>query len=206
MVDPRQIALFGGTFDPVHAGHLWMAARAREALGLDEVWFMPCRLSPHKTGSPPTAASDRLAMLRLATADLPWAKVKDFEVRGEEVSYSYQTAEALCEARPELRWFWIMGGDQWAELPSWSHPERLAARVEFIVFGRDNEPVEPRAGYRLHRVSGEHPAAATAIRQALRDGAGGHPWLPPAVAQWIRGHGLYQGGGRADPASGPVPG
>lgn len=192
MVEPRQIALFGGTFDPVHVGHLWMASRAREALALDEVWFVPCRLSPHKTGSPPTAASDRLAMLRLAAADLPWAQVEDFEVRGKRLSYSYQTAEALCESRRDLRWFWIMGGDQWAELPRWSHPERLAARVEFIVFARDHEPVEPRAGYRLHRVAGEHPASATAIREALREGADSHPWLPPKVAAYIAARALYQ--------------
>ncbi|MCF7675706.1 MAG: nicotinate (nicotinamide) nucleotide adenylyltransferase [Akkermansiaceae bacterium] len=195
MAETRKIALFGGTFDPVHQGHLHLADCARRALGLDEVWFMPCRLSPHKAGSQPTAGADRLEMLRLATADLAWAKVVDFELEREGVSYSYQTAEALCGSRPELRWFWIMGGDQWQVLPQWRHPERLAACVEFIVFERDLHPVEPRAGFRLHRVAGDHPASATAIRAALREGRAGHPWLPPAVADWIAAHGIYRGKG-----------
>jgi nicotinate-nucleotide adenylyltransferase len=192
MPEARKIALFGGTFDPVHAGHLWMAATAREALRLDEVRFLPCRLSPHKTGTPPTAAADRLEMLRLAVADLPWAVVDDFELAGAEVSYSYQTAEHFHLLRPETSWFWLMGGDQWRALPQWRHPERLAACMEFIVIARDGEPVDSRAGARMHRVSGQHPASATAIREALRSGETSHPWLPPTVAAYIAKHRIYQ--------------
>jgi nicotinate-nucleotide adenylyltransferase len=191
MAETRRIALFGGTFDPVHAGHLWMAATARRALDLDEVRFLPCRLSPHKTGTLPTAAADRLEMLRLAVADLPWAVVDDFELAGAEVSYSHQTAEHFHHLRPETSWFWLMGGDQWRALPEWRHPERLAACVEFIVIARDGEPVEARAGVRMHRVSGDHPASATAIRMALRAGDTSHPWLPPAVAAYIARHRIY---------------
>ena len=192
MAEVRKVALFGGTFDPVHAGHLWMAATAREALGLDEIRFLPCRLSPHKTGRPPTASADRLEMLRLAVADLPWAVVDDFELLGGEVSYSYQTAEHFHRLQPGTGWFWLMGGDQWRALPRWGHPDRLAACVEFIVVARDGEPVETRAGFRLHRVSGEHPASASAIREALGTGASSHTWLPPNVAAYIAGRGLYQ--------------
>lgn len=192
MADPPRIALFGGTFDPVHLGHLHLAALARQALALDEVRFMPCRISPHKEASQPTPPEDRLAMLRLALADLPWATVEDHELRsGGGVSYSYQTAEALRAERPTSRWFWIMGGDQWAVLPTWRHPERLAACVEFIVLARDDLPLAARDGFLMHPVCGEHPASATAIREAFRDGATTHPWLPPGVAQWITQHRLY---------------
>ena len=122
-----RIALFGGTFDPPHLGHVRLAEAAREAVGLDEVRLLPCRVSPHKTGSEPTAAADRLAMLRLATAGLPWVVVDDCEVGREGPSYSYQTAEALAARFPEAKLFWLMGADQWDALPDWRHPERLAA-------------------------------------------------------------------------------
>ncbi|RYD35901.1 MAG: nicotinic acid mononucleotide adenylyltransferase, partial [Verrucomicrobiaceae bacterium] len=76
---PRKIGLFGGTFDPVHLGHVHLADLARETLGLDEVRFIPCRISPHKTGTHPAGPADRLEMLELATAGLPWAVVDDIE-------------------------------------------------------------------------------------------------------------------------------
>ena len=192
MAERRKSALFGGTFDPVHAGHLWMAAAARDALGLDEVRFLPCRISPHKTGAPPTSAADRLEMLRLALTGYLWAVADDFELHGAEISYSYQTAERFHRADPATDWFWLMGGDQWRALPRWKHPERLAACVEFIVIARDGEPIEAREGFRMSRVAGEHPASATRIREAIRAGETNHPWLAPCVADYIARHGIYQ--------------
>jgi nicotinate-nucleotide adenylyltransferase len=187
-----KIALFGGTFDPVHLGHVHLAGLALEALGLDEVRFIPCRISPHKAGQEPTAADDRLEMLRRATADLPWAVVDDFEARREGPSFSYETAEALQARFPAARLFWIMGGDQWQVLPQWRCPQRLAACVEFVVFARGVPPL-PRDGYILHVLAGTHPASATAIRGALAQGPSTHPWLAPAVAEWIVRRRLYRG-------------
>ncbi len=186
----RRIALFGGTFDPVHAGHLFLADRARQELSLDEVRFLPCRISPHKTGSAPTPAEHRLEMLRAATSDLPWAVVDDFELHRPPPSFSYETAEAMAARFPEAEVFWIMGGDQWDALPEWKHPERLAAAVSFIVLARGESP-EPRAGYRLHVTPGDHPASATAIRAALAEGDADVPWLPEPVADYIHRHQLY---------------
>lgn len=191
MSELRKIALFGGTFDPVHLGHLHLAETARNALSLDEVRFLPCRVSPFKTGSAPTDSADRLDMLRLATRDLPWAVVDDDEVRHEGPSYSWRTAEAMKRRFPHARLFWIMGTDQWDVLPQWAHPEKLAACVEFVVFARGNPP-QPRAGYRLHVVRGEHPASATAIREAVANGAVSHEWLHPEVARRIADRRLYQ--------------
>lgn len=191
MSNTRKIALFGGTFDPVHLGHVALADCARRALALDEIRFLPCRISPHKTGTTPTPAAERLEMLRLATAALPWAVVDDFEVRREGPSFSYQTAEALAARFPGARLFWIMGGDQWVTLPTWRHPERLAALVEFIVFGRGHLPL-PHEGYVLHAMEDRHPASATAIRAALARGELNHPWLAPPVACWIDAYGLYR--------------
>jgi len=190
MPAPRKIALFGGTFDPVHLGHLHLATLAKDALGLDEVRFLPCRISPHKPGTAPASGGDRCEMLRLATAGIPWAVVDDFELQQPGPSYSYQTAEAMARRFPDARLFWIMGCDQWDALPHWKNPQRLAELVEFIVLARGETPL-PRDGYRLHVICGEHPATATAIREAI---AAGTPptWLPPSVAQWISEKKIYQ--------------
>jgi nicotinate-nucleotide adenylyltransferase len=168
-----------------------LADTARMEMKLDEVRFVPCRISPHKTESVPSSADDRLEMLRLATVGLPWAVVDDFEVRREVPSYSYQTAEAMARRFPGARLFWIMGADQWNALPSWNEPRRLADRVEFIVFARGGNP-QPRAGFRMHALGGGHPASATAIRVSIANGQTDHPWLAPAVSRWITNHRLYQ--------------
>lgn len=191
MSEACNIALFGGTFDPVHLGHIHIAEAARNALSLDQVRFLPCRISPHKSGTAPTAAADRLEMLGLATAGMPWAVVDDFETRREGPSFSWQTAEAMRARFPDSRLFWIMGTDQWDVLPTWAQPQRLAACVEFIVFARGNPP-KPRSGYAMHVVDGSHPASATAIRDAIAAGETNHRWLDPTVARWIHARGLYR--------------
>lgn len=185
MTAARKIGLFGGTFDPIHLGHLHLANLAREGLGLDQVRFIPCRISPHKTGTEPTSAEHRLEMLRLATAGLPWAVVDDIELKSDQPNYSYQTAAEMQRKFPHDHLFWIMGGDQWSRLPSWKHPEKLAELVEFIVLARNDSP-EPRPGYRMHRIQGSHPASATGIRS----GTSPHH-LAPLVAEWIARHRLY---------------
>jgi nicotinate-nucleotide adenylyltransferase len=129
-------------------------------------------------------------MLRLATRELPWAVVDDFELHQPEPSYSFETAEAMARRFPQDRLFWIMGGDQWTALPRWKYPERLAACVDFIVLARGDQP-QPREGWRMHPVAGGHPASATAIRDAMRCDEGDSPWLAREVAAWIRRHGLY---------------
>lgn len=193
MSDRKNIALFGGTFDPVHLGHIHIAEAARNALALDEVRFIPCRVSPFKTANAPSSSEDRLEMLRLATHDLSWAVVDDFEVNREGPSYSWQTAEAMKARFSNSLLFWIMGTDQWDLLPDWAHPEKLAACVEFIVFGRGNTP-QAREGYRMHFVTAVHPASATEIRESFRNGATGHEWVCPEVADLIQSRKLYQAG------------
>jgi nicotinate-nucleotide adenylyltransferase len=191
MTTPRKIALFGGTFDPVHLGHIHLAELAKNALDLDEVRFLPCRISPHKEGTRPTSGENRCEMLRLATADLSWAVIDDFELHQPSPSYSYQTAEAMASRFPEDHLFWIMGGDQWDALPNWKHPQRLSKCVEFIVLARGEIP-KPRDGYRLHIIQNQHPASATAIREAILEGTDSHPWLDVRVAAWIALRKLYQ--------------
>ena len=181
MSEPRRIALFGGTFDPIHLGHVEIARRAKDLLELDEVRFLPCHTSPHKVGVASAPAADRLEMARLATRDLPWAVVDDFDLSRPPPSYSFETAEEMARRFPGARLFWLMGADQWRALPRWKELARLADLVEFIVFARDGEP-EPYPGWIMHFLKGTtHPASATAIRQALAEGRSTLPWLDRAV-------------------------
>jgi len=191
MSGPRRIALFGGTFDPIHLGHVGIARQAKDLLELDEVRFLPCHTSPHKVGVASAPAADRMEMARLATRDLPWAVVDDFDLSRPPPSYSYQTAEEMARRFPRARLFWLMGADQWRALPRWKEPERLAKLVEFIVASRDGAPA-PRAGWRMYFLNATYPASATAIRQALADGQTGIPWLDPAVEGFLRRRRLYE--------------
>lgn len=187
----RKIGLFGGTFDPVHLGHLHLAETAKNAVCLDEVRFIPCRISPHKTGSHPSTAEDRLEMLRLALDGISWAVVDDIEVTRSSPSYSYETAETIAARYPDAKLYWIMGFDQWNALPTWKHPERLSAVVDFIVLARSGSPAS-RDGYRMQvAVASEHPASATVIRAALATRQDVPPWLHPGVLEWIRTNRRY---------------
>ena len=191
MTSPRKIALFGGTFDPVHLGHIHLATMAKTNLDLDEVRFLPCQISPHKSQRRPSSGEDRCEMLRLATADLPWAVVDDFELHQPIPSFSYLTAESMAARFPDSRLYWIMGGDHWDALTRWKHPEILAQLVEFVVLARGEIP-KPRDGFQLHIIQEQHPASATEIRKANSNEEANHPWLDPRVAEWIRRNGIYQ--------------
>jgi len=191
-VTGKKIALFGGTFDPPHLGHIEMARRAVDAYGLDEVHFLPCRISPHKSSQTPTDGALRMEMLRLATAGIGWAVPDDFELQAPVPSYSVRTAESFAATHPSDRMFWLMGTDQWNTLPTWEQPERLAELVEFIVAWRNDHPPAPRDGYRLHTLPFAHPASASEIRNSVAAGQLRRGWLQPSVAEFIETHSLYR--------------
>ncbi|MFM2221368.1 MAG: nicotinate (nicotinamide) nucleotide adenylyltransferase [Verrucomicrobiota bacterium] len=184
-----RIALFGGTFDPVHSGHLHIARLSHQQAGLDAVIFLPCQQSPHKTNATSASAEDRLAMLRLAATE-PWMLVDDWEITQAPPSYSYLTLQHFLVRHPGVEWFWIMGHDQWQALPRWKHPEILTAHLTFLVFTRGEAPL-PREGYRMIHVQGEHPASASALRDPQNPHYLDPAWLPESVASWIKKKELY---------------
>jgi len=188
-----RIGLFGGTFDPVHVGHVAMAAAAREALSLDQVVMIPCAISPHKSaGDAPTAGECRLEMLRIAGEGHPWLVCDGLELERSGPSFSWQTAEEFGRRFPEARIFWVMGEDQWEALPRWEKPERLAELVEFVVIGRNERDGVEREGFRAWFLPGVHAASATRIRRILREGGNPGPdLLDPQVMDYIRRRGLY---------------
>jgi len=188
---PPRIAFFGGTFDPIHEGHLEVAEKAKTALQLDQVLFLPCRQSPHKKKQPQASDQQRLEMIEIATSGLPWAEVSDYDLANPPPSYTWKTIKHFQSDLPSnAQLFLILGLDQWKSLPQWKHPERIAQMAEFIVIGRDGNP-ESRSGYTAHFLPGNHPASATQIRNSLAHTQDAS-WLPQLVFNYIRDHQLYQ--------------
>jgi len=178
----KRIGVFGGSFDPVHSGHIHLATLAMEAADLDEIRFLPCHISPHKTDRPPSSGDARAKWLELALAGIPWAKIDRTELDTDGPSFSYNTLETLVAKQPGNDWFWIMGGDQWSALHSWKHPEILSRLATFIVLARNGADIVPRDGYRLIVVPGEHPASSTEIRRALAAGEMEIPFLHQGIS------------------------
>ena len=185
-----RVAFFGGTFDPIHEGHLEIAEKAIDQLLLDQLIFIPCRRSPHKETSPGAEDELRLEMLEIATKDLSGVCVSDFELKKPPPSFTWETVRHFKEKSPSTtRFFLLIGLDQWESLPRWRNIEILAKDVEFIVVGRSGHPT-PRDGYQAHFIKGDHPASASQIRRDLS--AGKKPqWLPSAVAEFISKKDLY---------------
>ena len=189
-MDPaRRVALFGGTFDPVHEGHLSIARAARDAMKLDRVVFIPCRQSPHKENHALASDDQRIDMLELALSNEPWALISEMEMHLPPPSYSWVTAEAMSKIYPESRLFWIVGSDQWSVIQSWARPEHLADLVEFIVLKRGDEMLS-QPGFRSHFLQEEHPASAGEIRTRAESCLASE-WLHPDVESYIRRHRLY---------------
>lgn len=186
---PNRAAIFGGSFDPVHRGHLAMAERARAVSGLDRVVFMPAAVSPFKKGTVANA-SQRHDMLGIALREsgFDWAEVSGFELDRPAPSYSWQTAQHFASAFPRTEWFWILGTDQWEQIERWAEPEILRELLHFLVFTRKGEPVRERPGWRRTAIPFAHPASSTAIRSDL-DAHG--DWLAPGVLRYCREQGLY---------------
>jgi nicotinate-nucleotide adenylyltransferase len=173
--DTGRIALFGGSFDPPHCGHLAMARAAHERCGLDRVIFIPCRISPLKGRSPAAPGDARLKMLRLAVAEFPWAEISDCELSRPGPSYSWQTVEFFASVYPAATLHWLMGADQWSELDRWARPDFLRRILTFIVFAS--------------------AVSSTEVRRRLAAGEPTDELLPPAVAEYAVREQLYRHGG-----------
>lgn len=183
----KRIGLFGGSFDPVHCGHMQIAQKSRESCLLDTVYFLPCSCSPLKEARPRATDAQRLEMLYLALQDTPWAVVDDADLGWPPPSWSWRLAEYFKARHPQDSLFWIMGSDQWEDLERWDRWEYLASLVTFIVHCRGAIPAE-REGVDAVFVEGFHPASASLIRadfESRRD------WLPAPVAGYVAKHRLY---------------
>ncbi len=209
---------YGGTFDPVHAGHLAVAQAARAALAADVV-FLPAADPPHRP-APGASAEQRAQMLELAVAGLPGCSVDRRELRRPGPSYTVDTLRELrAELGPDAPLVWLIGADAFRGLPDWHEWEALFALAHFAVVvrpghsleglpqaldnaasGRWNEPGaqgawrRSPAGQLMRLDMAPHPASATELRGRLRAGQDTGDWLCPAVSAYIQAQGLYRGG------------
>ena len=195
-----RIGLFGGSFDPVHNGHLAAARRAREAGGLDEVVFIPAAASPLKVGRMVAPDADRLAMLRLAIADESAFSVSDYEIAKAGVSYTIDTVRHFEAAWPGVRLVLIIGADSLATLHRWREAEALAGLCEILTLARPGWPVDRVPGFEgetaARLLAGvvedfSQDVSSSEDRRRLEAGRSVDGIVPAAVAAYIRGKNLY---------------
>ncbi|GAA4449878.1 nicotinate (nicotinamide) nucleotide adenylyltransferase [Novipirellula rosea] len=134
-----RIGLFGGSFDPVHVGHLWIAEAALETLSLDHVRWIPTATSPLKLAGAVASSEDRVEMLKLALADNPYYELDEREIARGEISYTVDTVAELIQEMPEAQFFMIIGSDSLASLPLWHQPQRLLELITPAVVQRGGE-------------------------------------------------------------------
>ena len=193
------LALYGGTFDPIHRAHLIVAAEAAEKFQLDAVWFITAGQPPHKPAGSTTPYEHRQRMVELACAVDPRFTSPRLE-EGAGASYTVNTLARVRERlRPEDRLFFLIGADAFAEIGTWHRSAEVLAAVEFVVVSRPGYEYPIPAGARIHRLETlALPVSSSEIRRALEQGETPEE-VPAAVGEYIRSHGLY-GVGRAAPA------
>lgn len=188
-----RLAIFGGSFDPVHIGHLLVAQAAKEELGLDQVCFVPAAKSPFKPDSEPAPAALRLRMLRLALAGLPWCRVDDQEISRGGVSYTIETIRRYKEDYPEAELHWVIGADHVGGLPQWRDADELAQLVRFIVVQRPTELQAPLPSpfQGVHLRGFPIALSSSRIRSRVQQGLSIRLLTPETVAELIHKNRLY---------------
>jgi nicotinate-nucleotide adenylyltransferase len=188
-----KLGIYGGSFDPVHLGHLLVAQAAIEELGLDKLLFIPAAQSPFKPDSKPAPAAVRLQLLRLALAGRTNCEIDDQEIRRGGISYTIDTLRDYAKKFPGAKLFYLIGADHAAKLNEWREPVDLARLAEFVVIPRPGEsaanfppPFRGRAlkGFPLGISSSE-------IRARVKAGLRIENLVPPFVAEAIHAAKLY---------------
>ncbi len=206
MTDPGRIGLFGGTFDPVHVGHLAVAEAARDRLGLERIVFLPAGAPPHKPAGARASSADRLAMLRLATSDNARFVVDPRELQRDGPSFTVETLSEFAREHPDAELLWLMGSDSLVELHTWRAPQRVCALATLAVLlrpGWTRDAVEawrggPGRAFAARIVVLDVPGldvSARALRAALASGASVRYLVPEAVRAHISAQRLYGAGG-----------
>jgi len=188
-----RLGIFGGTFDPVHVGHLLLAEACREQCRLDEVWFVPCGQPPHKQPDVPADGTLRAEMLELATAGDPGLVVSRIELDRPGTSYTVDTLEQLAAEDPPRELFLLLGADAVADLPDWHRPGRITDLATLVAVNRAESPPPQLDGtIRCDQVT--MPAIAVSsrdIRERVRTGRSIRRLVPRAVEAYIADRGLY---------------
>jgi nicotinate-nucleotide adenylyltransferase len=196
-----RLGIYGGTFDPIHLGHLILAESCREACGLDKVWFVVAGEPPHKPGKR-TSLADRLEMARIAVAGNPAFEVSEIEARRPGPHYSVETLEAIRRERPDDELFFLIGADSLVDLPQWREPARICAMATLVVANRPGVPgpdpdrlasvLGPDARPRVDVTIPPIGIASHELRARVAEGRSIRYRVPRGVEVYIGENGLYR--------------
>lgn len=202
MSSKTRVGLMGGSFDPIHLGHIAIAGEARDALQLSHVLFLPSGRPPHKAhlGASP---AQRLEMTRLAVEPLPWAQASDVEVCRQGTIYTVDTLQILSSQHPEAAFYYIIGADTLLDLPNWRNTQKVCTLCRFICLHRPGvadeaigmalKDLRSRYGAQVHLVPASGPdISSTEIRRRVARGQSTEGLLPGAVRAYIDRENLYR--------------
>jgi nicotinate-nucleotide adenylyltransferase len=200
-----RVGVFGGTFDPVHMGHLVLAEQCREQAGLDQVWFVPAARPPHKPEHHLTPFERRAEMLRLAVAGHPAFRVNEIENERAGPSYTVETLEELHRRHPEAELHLILGSDCLPDMPTWYESSRLPRLATLLLIHRPGAPIPDEAGLRaaLGLAAGDplpfrvvevplQEISSRDLRRRVAEGRSIRYLVPRAVEQYIAEKSLYR--------------
>ena len=199
-----RLGIFGGSFDPVHRGHLLLADCCAVQAALDQIWFVPTAQQPLKPDGPTATDAHRLAMLQLACADQPKFEVSSLEIDRGGISYTVDTLKAIRAEQPDAELFFLLGADSLADFPVWHRPTDICRLATLLVVRRAGTQ-EPDFDVLRPLVSPQHldqirnqqiqmpptPISSSAIRQQIATQGNWQDCVTPEVAHYIRQHALY---------------
>lgn len=198
----KKVGILGGTFDPIHTGHLILAEAAYESFSLDYVLIMPNGNPPHKAGQVNATMEQRTRMVELAVADNPHLKVSDFEKTPQDYHYTYETLEFLKKEHPDTDYYFILGADSLVHFYTWMEPRRICEACSILAATRDHMESEELTAriQELSRVFGAHiypmetpniDISSNMIRERVRTGRSIRYYVPEAVEEYIYKKELY---------------
>ena len=199
----KKIGILGGSFDPIHNGHLAIAESAYRDFHLDEVWLIPAGHSPNKDEDKMTSAAVRAEMTALAAQDIPYFKLSTYEIDKEGTSFTYLTLSDYKEQYPDTDFYFIMGADSLDYFDAWRHPEIICQKAVILVAVRDDmdlDDINEKIGHIKEQFHAEiYPLScakidisSSEIRANLQDGKEIYHMVPQAVADYIEEHELYK--------------
>lgn len=200
----RKLGILGGSFDPVHNGHIGLAVDARNQLGLDEVLLIPAKLQPFKLDKNMVSGEQRLEMIKLAVDDKPGLTPCDYELQQEQISYTYKTLMAISEMEgPDTEVYFLTGTDSFLQIDRWKNADEMLRTYNFVVGSRpgykDDELRERieflKKEYNTNVIKVDNNQlniSSTDIRHKLESGEGLSGLVPEVVERYIIEHGLYK--------------
>ena len=200
-----KIGIMGGTFDPIHNGHLMLGHAAYEVFSLDQIWFMPNGNPPHKKSETiKSTAEDRMTMTSLAIAPFPEFVLQPYEALRAEVSCSYQTMEHFSKIYPDDEFYFIIGADSLMAIETWIHPERIFPTCTILATYRNEVKTKEEMNRQIQYLSEKYhakirlletplmPVSSHELRASLQSGDSVSEYMPAAVCSYIKQHHLYR--------------